>query len=150
MKSLSLLESVSFMADLAINHKDQTKEEIERLRFAHDATIDELGVSKNVRVSAKKEIKAFLKTLKIKKIEPTQKTEWKKYRRNAWKITNTQPLHELPNIENRGYKNMHLDHKISIWYGFKNNIPFEVIGHISNLEMIPYKDNMLKGTKCKF
>ena len=42
-----------------------------------------------------------------------------------------------------------IDHKIPIIYGFKNNIPPENIGHISNLQYISIKDNLLKGIKPK-
>lgn len=62
---------------------------------------------------------------------------WKKYRRRVWKITEGQPIQELPGYMFRGYDNFHLDHIISIWHGFKNGIPAEHIGHISNLRFIP-------------
>lgn len=37
-----------------------------------------------------------------------------------------------------------VDHKISIIYGFKNNIPAEDIVHISNLRYIPSCENQVK------
>jgi hypothetical protein len=37
-----------------------------------------------------------------------------------------------------------VDHKISIIYGFKNNIPVEDIAHISNLRYIPSCENQAK------
>jgi len=43
-----------------------------------------------------------------------------------------------------------IDHKISLDYGFKNNIPAEVIAHVSNLHFIPACENKEKGTKCLF
>jgi hypothetical protein len=42
----------------------------------------------------------------------------------------------------------HLDHKYSIYEGFKNNIPVKVIASKENLEMIPYLENLIKGIKC--
>jgi hypothetical protein len=42
----------------------------------------------------------------------------------------------------------HLDHKYSIYQGFKDNIPPYIIGHINNLEMIPAKINLIKNRKC--
>jgi len=45
-------------------------------------------------------------------------------------------------------REFHLDHKISILYGFINNIPEEFISHINNLEIIPSKINLQKNTKC--
>jgi 5-methylcytosine-specific restriction endonuclease McrA len=55
-----------------------------------------------------------------------------------------------PNSYNRtlcgvedGYQ---LDHIISIKYGFDNNIPPETLSRIDNLRLIPWKDNLLKGS----
>jgi hypothetical protein len=56
----------------------------------------------------------------------------------------------IPGIENRGFKAFHIDHKISIWHGYKYGLPAEDIAHIDNLRMLPYKENMLKGRKCCF
>ena len=39
----------------------------------------------------------------------------------------------------------HLDHIISIRYGFDNNIPPEEIAKLENLQMLPWKDNISKG-----
>ena len=41
-----------------------------------------------------------------------------------------------------------LDHKYSKHQGFLNNIPPEVIGHYSNLQMIPRHSNRKKYNKC--
>ena len=53
------------------------------------------------------------------------------------------------NIHKRGFNSYHLDHKISIRYGFDNGIPAENISHESNLEMIYWKDNIRKSVACK-
>jgi hypothetical protein len=55
-------------------------------------------------------------------------------------------FYEIPNANKRGY-DWHLDHKYSILNGFKNNIPKEVIAHYSNLEVIPYNENISKHSK---
>ncbi len=83
-------------------------------------------------------------------IEPTKKQLWRQYRQKAWQITNAQPLHLLENYEKRGFKNYHLDHILSIWNAFHLNLPPETVGHISNLRMIPHKDNTNKGRKSHF
>ncbi len=85
------------------------------------------------------------KPIKIR-LEPS---EWKKYQKLVKKITETQPIATLAFSDKRGFKSYHLDHKISIWHGFKNNIDPSIIANIDNLEFIPYKDNMRKGIKCK-
>ncbi len=77
-----------------------------------------------------------------------QRKSWKAYRKLVHKLTELQPLDTLENIDKRGFKDHHVDHKISIWYGWKNNIPADEIAHISNLRLIPYKENMCKGIKC--
>lgn len=43
---------------------------------------------------------------------------------------------------------LHLDHIYSISEGFKNNIPAEVIGHWTNLRLLPKIENSTKGAKC--
>ena len=45
-------------------------------------------------------------------------------------------------------KDMHLDHIYSISEGFKNSIPPEIIGHWTNLRLLPKIDNSSKGGKC--
>lgn len=57
--------------------------------------------------------------------------------------------HKVTNIHKRGFNSYHLDHKISIRYGFDNGIPAENIAHESNLEMVYWKDNIRKADDCK-
>lgn len=42
----------------------------------------------------------------------------------------------------------HLDHKFSIYEGFKHSVPAYIIGSIYNLELIPARKNCGKGKKC--
>ena len=44
-------------------------------------------------------------------------------------------------------KAYHIDHKFSMFDGFKNNTPAYIIGHWSNLHCIPYKENLKKQKK---
>jgi len=72
-----------------------------------------------------------------------------KYYKMVHNITKQQPIHLLENYDKRGRADMddkayHLDHKISISYGFYNNISPEEIGDISNLRFIYWKDNIIK------
>lgn len=75
--------------------------------------------------------------------------EWKAYTVDVWRITNQQPLHLLENIEKRGVNGQDgaytLDHIISVKRGFIENIPPEKIGHIDNLQMLPWEENITKG-----
>lgn len=103
-----------------------------------------------------KNIKEKIKITKLKKgtiISYDLKDDFKKYELLVWSITNKQPLEELKNYEKRGniaYKKnaYHLDHKISIKYGFENNIPPYIIGNIDNLQMLPARENCSKGSQC--
>lgn len=94
----------------------------------------------------KKKIWIFIKTMDH--VAEDKKIRWKEYKKRCWDITNKQPLDLLENIKRRGFMDMHLDHKISIWFGFKNGIDPEDIGNIANLRMIPFAENMSKGKKC--
>ena len=69
---------------------------------------------------------------------------YKKYKALVLKVTRKQPLYQLVNYDKRGRFKYHLDHIISIKFGFNNNIDPEIIGHISNLQYIPYIDNIKK------
>lgn len=77
--------------------------------------------------------------------------EWKAYKIDVWRLTNQQPLHLLENYDKRGVNGQDgaytLDHKISIKRGFIENIPPEEIADISNLEMLPWEENIVKGWK---
>jgi hypothetical protein len=72
------------------------------------------------------------------------------YRDRVRKLTEENFQKNFINIKNaklRG-KNWDLDHKISIYYGFKNSLPEDHISHIRNLEMLPSKNNYKKGSNC--
>ena len=75
------------------------------------------------------------------------KTSFYLYKQKVWKLTNINCI-EIVDINTRGFKTFHIDHKISIYYGFKHNILTEHIAHTSNLRMLAHKENMLKGKKC--
>jgi hypothetical protein len=57
--------------------------------------------------------------------------------------------HLIEGIENRGWHKFHIDHKISIKWGFDNNIPPKHIAHIDNLRMLWWKDNFNKNIVCE-
>jgi len=75
--------------------------------------------------------------------------EWKAYTVDVWRVTNQQPLDLLENIDKRGVNGQDgaytLDHRVSIKRGFIENIPPEEIGHIDNLQMLPWEENITKG-----
>lgn len=75
--------------------------------------------------------------------------EYQNYRKQVEKITRKQPLYLLENFKNRGPSNkegtFHLDHILSVSYGFNNGITPDLIGDIRNLRFIPWKENLKKG-----
>lgn len=102
---------------------------------------------------------AFVQTQKRQKMEELGKwislellTDFELYYRQVWKFTQRQPLHQLDLFEKRGLAGIegahHVDHKISIKYGFINNIPPYIVGNINNLEMLPWIDNVYKSSNC--
>lgn len=54
---------------------------------------------------------------------------------------------KIPNLHLRG-RDYHLDHKYSIKMGFVNDVDPSIIGHWSNLEVLPATKNCSKGSKC--
>jgi hypothetical protein len=40
------------------------------------------------------------------------------------------------------------DHRVSIKYGFDNNVDPELIGHLANCEFLPVKANLAKSSSC--
>jgi hypothetical protein len=130
-----------------------------------------MGVMKSkFRVNlSSEELDRFCKETKFERevkkkpiIKINLKEDWRKYRCLCWRITLKNNLDELKNydkrinkkmIETYGFKILHsyefftLDHKISIWQGWKQKLDPYFIGSIENLEYIPSKLNCLKGRK---
>jgi hypothetical protein len=83
--------------------------------------------------------------------DPTTVDKFISYKRKVRKITDTnfkQYSHIVnPTNKTRSY-DWHLDHKFSIFEGFQNNVPPEVVGHWANLTMIHRQPNQSKGIKC--
>lgn len=70
------------------------------------------------------------------------------YKSRVWAETKRNNLKMLENYNKRGKLGYHLDHMFSIFEGFKQNIDPSIVGHIKNLRMIPYKENLSKFNKC--
>lgn len=74
------------------------------------------------------------------------KSEKRKYAYLVSKVTEKYDLSSLPNYDKpRGLCGIEgvyqLDHIIPIQYGFDNNIDPEIIGHIENIQFIPWEQN---------
>jgi len=83
-------------------------------------------------------------------ITEDQVENFKDYSRLVWRYTNANDLTVLENIENRGMApdEYHLDHRYSIFQGFKDDVPAKIIGSIDNLEMLQSGQNLSKNKKC--
>ena len=81
-----------------------------------------------------------------------QISDYEKYRKQVWKITNKNDLSLLENYNKRGTAGIqgayHLDHKFSISRGFIEGIDPLLIGSLQNLEFIPWEENVSKQGKC--
>lgn len=79
-------------------------------------------------------------------------SDWEKYKFLVWESTNRNDLTLLENYEKRGLAGVdggyQLDHKVSIKFGFDNNIEPDIIGNINNIEFIPWEENLSKGSGC--
>lgn len=86
-------------------------------------------------------------------ITPTEhKTEFERYEYLVQQCTSQNNLSELRHFDKRGLAksgmdNYHLDHIYSIFDGFNNHVPPEIIGHINNLRFIPWYENISKNNK---
>lgn len=112
--------------------------------------ISEVSIFKN-RGRDHVNIKRFLEDNNITFEEyESQIGEFRCYRREVNYITKKQPIHLLENYDKpRGKAGIEgafqLDHIISIFEGFKSQISPEIIGNISNLQFIPWLDNLRKN-----
>lgn len=70
------------------------------------------------------------------------------YRTEVSRFTRNQPIHLLENHEKRGKAGesgaYHLDHIMSVWYGYTHDIPAETIARIENLRFISWEENQKK------
>jgi len=97
-------------------------------------------------------IKYVLKTEGITYEEYQKRlTDKEKYYREVIRITRLQNITLLDNHEKRAKAPQehayHLDHIYPVIKGFENRVPPEIIGDISNLRFIPWKENLYKSDK---
>lgn len=77
-----------------------------------------------------------------------QQNDFKIYSRQV-RLLSEKTFRKNKNIidqNNKRSHNYHLDHKYSVYDGFVNNIPPYILADVSNLEILPQKDNLVKYT----
>lgn len=82
--------------------------------------------------------------------DPSLKTEFEKYYSKVKSITekNYKKYKNIIDPENLRSVYFHLDHKISILFGFITNIHPDIISHHLNLQILPRPENLKKKAKC--
>ena len=81
--------------------------------------------------------------------------EYKKYYGRVYRLTEKVYNSNIDSINPEGHTRglcgvegaYQLDHIIPVRFGFDNDIPPKVIADASNLQMLPWKDNLLKGSE---
>lgn len=84
-------------------------------------------------------------------IPKEQKTSWENYRDQVFNYTRKSWQEHQDKINPQNFKRgkeYELDHKFSITEGFKQGVDPEIIGHFSNLELLPKNVNRSKRIKC--
>ena len=87
--------------------------------------------------------------IKRKKLDKMKDLDKRLYYIKVWVITESQPIHTLRNSKKRCWKGTgcyHLDHIVSISYGFLNKLPPEKIGSMDNLRFLHWTKNIKKGS----
>lgn len=94
----------------------------------------------------------------VRNINPSN-SDWVDYKNKVKELTKLADLSGLDNYgkpiatNRKQFYSMEyysIDHKVSIFKGFKHNIPFDLIGDISNLRIIPSRENTIKNVRCFF
>lgn len=98
------------------------------------------------REENKEEYRLRMEELGIWKSED-EYSKFETYKNEVLRLTKLQaPLVEGIDKRSREY---HLDHIYSIFEGFKNNIPAEIISHHKNLRIVPFSENCQKGRRSE-
>ena len=124
----------------------------QKTRATHMANIDHMGRNGYSQLASKAIIAGNLTKAKKGLItDPTMRPEFYRYKSVVTYLTEKYRL-----ALTQGYVTglagkegaHHIDHKYSILNGYKNKISPLVIGHLQNLTMLPWKDNVSKHAKC--
>lgn len=118
---------------------------VDKVVFSHTPRLQHVGLPSN------QSIVEWVDRIKSYKWYPTpevtaQRKAWLAYKKEVQRLTED-IAHQVDGIELRSFKGYHIDHKVSIYDGFKNSIPAARIADLTNLRIISSKDNMIKGRR---
>ena len=103
------------------------------------------GYQRTAEKARPKQIRTMSEQGKISKYN--FRNEWEIYKKFVWFLTNKNKPKTKKNV-GRGKGKYSLDHKISVCYGFNNNISPFLISNKHNMEYIKFEDNSSKWTAC--
>jgi hypothetical protein len=113
-----------------------------------ETNIEKYGVSNPAKL---KEVQDKMKETRIKNgnmLEPKTREDFKMYSYYVW-LETYKHQNKLIDREKRGRCGIegayNLDHLVSVYDGFQNNIPTYIIGSINNLKYIPWEENLSKN-----
>lgn len=131
--------------------KERNRNYVTSLAAARKTWLKKYGVDNPSKVPA---IKQHLSTVAFERYGITAKlrSEYKSYVSAVRSITKKNWQTDFSRIIGTNTKKrsreLHLDHIYSISEGFKNSVPPEIIGHWTNLQLLPKLSNSSKGAKC--
>lgn len=114
-------------------------------KWLNDFTTEQTWINRTEKLAAQGRIPhPTSRPLRVQYYKKVQRLTEKNYRNNKHIINPNNHSRTCTKIVD-GYQ---LDHIMPIHYGFLNNIPVHVVADISNLQMLPWRDNLSKG--CKY
>jgi len=128
--------------------KDRNRDYITSLAAARKTWLEKYGVDNPAKVPV---IQQKLSKAALNRYSGVDRPALEKYYLEVVNITNQSWRTHFKDINPNGLQRsneLHLDHIYSIREGFNNNIPPEIIGHWTNLRLLPKIENSSKGAKC--
>jgi hypothetical protein len=122
----------------------------QKTRATHMSRVDEQGRNGYSRLATKAVIKGNLTKAK-KGIISLNRNEFKRYKTVVQYLTEKHRVTLTQGFVTglAGKQNAwHIDHIFSVLKGYQHKISPFVIGHINNLQMLPWEDNLSKHSAC--
>lgn len=147
---LSQIKSRKILAEVDCNGESGYKRKGQKTRATHMSKIDELGRNGYSQIATKAIIKGN-RTKADRGLISTNRNEFMRYKVIVQYLTEKY-RNELSEGVITGLAGKegahHIDHKFSILNGYKQKVSPFVIGHLCNLQMLPWKINLSKHSAC--